>query len=69
MTLSLQVQQYEFTSGTTGERRARFFATGNINRQAFGVRLPVPLDRRGILAGNAIGIELLIEAIRLQARA
>ena len=29
--------------------------TGNINRQAFGVRLPVPLDRRGILAGNAMG--------------
>lgn len=61
--LSLHVQQHEFASGTTGQRRARFFATGNINRQAFGVRLPVPLDRRGILAGNAIGIELLIEAI------
>ena len=29
--------------------------TGHINRQAFGVRLPVPLDRRGILAGNAMG--------------
>jgi polyisoprenoid-binding protein YceI len=34
----LRVQQYEFTSGTTGERRARFFATGHINRQAFGAR-------------------------------
>jgi polyisoprenoid-binding protein YceI len=60
--VSLRVQQHEFTSGTTGERRARFFATGKINRQTFGVRLPVPLDRRGILAGNAIGIDLLIEA-------
>lgn len=38
--------------------------TGNINRQAFGVRLPVPLDRRGILAGNDIGIELVIVATR-----
>jgi polyisoprenoid-binding protein YceI len=65
--VSLRVQQYEFTSGTTGERRARFFATGNINRQAFGVRFPVPLDGRGVLAGNAIGIELLIEAILWQA--
>jgi polyisoprenoid-binding protein YceI len=62
--VSLHVQQYEFTSGTTGDRRARFIATGNINRQAFGVRLPVPLDRRGILAGNDIGIELLIVATR-----
>jgi polyisoprenoid-binding protein YceI len=34
--VSLRVQQYEFTFGTTGERRARFFATGNINRQALG---------------------------------
>jgi polyisoprenoid-binding protein YceI len=58
--VSLHLQQYEFTSGTTGERRARFFATGHINRQAFGVGLPVPLDRRGILAGNDIGIKLLI---------
>jgi polyisoprenoid-binding protein YceI len=58
----LRVQNYEFTSDATGERRARFFATGNINRQAFGVRLPVPLDRRGVLAGNVIGVELLIEA-------
>jgi polyisoprenoid-binding protein YceI len=58
------VQQHEFTSGATGERRARFFATGNINRQAFEVRLPVPLDRHGILADNDIGIELLIEATR-----
>jgi polyisoprenoid-binding protein YceI len=58
----LRVQNYEFTSSATGERRARFFATGNINRQTFGVRLPVPLDRRGVLAGNVIGIELLIEA-------
>jgi polyisoprenoid-binding protein YceI len=62
--VTLRVQQYEFSSGTTGGRRARFFVTGNINRQAFGVRLPVPLDRRGILVGNAIGIELLIEAIQ-----
>jgi polyisoprenoid-binding protein YceI len=60
--VALRVQRHEFTSGTTGERRARFFATGNINRQAFGVRLPVPVDRRGILAGNDIGIELQIEA-------
>jgi polyisoprenoid-binding protein YceI len=60
--VSLRVQKHEFTSGTTGERRTRFFATGKINRQTFGVRLPVPLDRRGILAGHAIGIDLLIEA-------
>ena len=48
--------------GWASETSAAGATTGTINRQTFGVRLPVPLDRRGVLAGNVIGIELLIEA-------
>ena len=67
--VSLHVQQYEFTSGATGEHRARFFA--NRQHQSPGVRGAAPSS-----AGSSRhprrqchGIELLIEAIRLQARA
>jgi len=48
--------------GWASETSAAGATIANINRQTFGMRLPAPLDRSGVLAGNVIGIELLIEA-------
>jgi polyisoprenoid-binding protein YceI len=60
--VALQVQPPRFFRDASGQHRACFTATGRINRQAFGVRFPIPLDRFGVLAGNTITIELIIEA-------
>ena len=58
----LAVNQIRFELNTDGHHDVRFQATGQVNRQDFGVRFGVPLDRQGVLAGNRIDIELDVTA-------
>ncbi|GGF43365.1 YceI family protein [Williamsia phyllosphaerae] len=58
----LAVNQIRFERDANGRRDVRFRATGQVNRQDFGVRFAVPLDRQGILAGNRVDIELDVSA-------
>jgi polyisoprenoid-binding protein YceI len=58
----LTVTQLRFERNADGRHDVRFRATGQVNRQDFGVRFGVPLDRQGVLAGNRISIELDITA-------
>ncbi|WP_445189239.1 YceI family protein [Pseudonocardia sp. Cha107L01] len=60
--VALQVQPPRFFRDESGQHRVRFTVTGRIDRQAFGVRFPIPLDRFGVLAGNTIALDLVIEA-------
>ncbi|MDI9933620.1 YceI family protein [Rhodococcus sp. 1R11] len=58
----LAVTQLRFERDANVRYNVRFLATGQVNRQDFGVRFPVPLDRQGVLAGNRIDIELDVTA-------
>ncbi|MCZ4518914.1 YceI family protein [Rhodococcus ruber] len=58
----LAVTQLRFERDANVRYNVRFRATGRVNRQDFGVRFPVPLDRQGVLAGNRIDIELDVTA-------
>lgn len=58
----LEVTQIRFERDATGRHDVRFRATTQVNRQDFGVRFGVPLDRHGVLAGNRIDIELGVTA-------
>lgn len=58
----LTAAQLRFERDADGRHDVRFRATGQVNRQHFGVRFGVPLDRQGVLAGNRISIELDITA-------
>jgi polyisoprenoid-binding protein YceI len=62
LAVPLLVRETRFVHDPNGRPRLRATATSSIDRQAFGVRVPVPLDRRGVLAGNHIAIGLDIEA-------
>lgn len=58
----LEVTQIRFERDAEGRHDVRFRATGQVNRQDFGVRFGVPLDRQGVLAGNRVDIELGVTA-------
>ncbi|MEW1960403.1 YceI family protein [Kineococcus sp. NPDC059986] len=58
----LEVTQVRFERDAEGRHDVRFRATGQVNRQDFGVRFGVPLDRQGVLAGNRVDIELGVTA-------
>ncbi|WP_380159317.1 YceI family protein [Kineococcus sp. R86509] len=58
----LEVTQIRFERDAEGRQDVRFRATGQVNRQDFGVRFGVPLDRQGVLAGNRVDIELGVTA-------
>lgn len=58
----LAVTQLRFERDANVRYNVRFRASGQVNRQDFGVRFPVPLDRQGVLAGNRIDIELDVTA-------
>ncbi|WP_028937497.1 YceI family protein [Pseudonocardia spinosispora] len=60
----LLVRETRFFPDADGRPRVRVTATSAIDRQDFGVRFPVPLDRRGVLAGNHISIDLDVEAVQ-----
>lgn len=63
----LAVTQTRFERDASGRHDVHFRATGQVNRQDFGVRFAVPLDRQGVLAGNRVDIELDVTARLLDA--
>lgn len=58
----LAVSQIRFERDANGRHDVQLRATGQVNRQDFGVRFAVPLDRQGVLAGNRVDIELEVTA-------
>jgi polyisoprenoid-binding protein YceI len=56
--------QYEGTSiGIRGERRVGFTATGDIDREAFGMTWNQALEAGGVLVGRNVKIELEVQAV------
>ncbi|MBY4131127.1 YceI family protein [Rhodococcus fascians] len=60
--IALSVNKIQFERDANGRRELQFRAAGAVNRQDFGVRFGVPLDRHGVLAGNRVVIELEVTA-------
>ena len=60
--VALRVNQIRFARDVNGRHDVHFCATGQVNRQVFGVRFGVPLDRQGVLAGNRVDVELDVTA-------
>ncbi|AMO06487.1 MULTISPECIES: YceI family protein [Mycobacteriaceae] len=65
--VGLAVTQIRFERDADGRHDVHLRATGQVNRQDFGVRFAVPLDRQGVLAGNRVDIELDVTARLLDA--
>jgi polyisoprenoid-binding protein YceI len=56
--------EYEGESvGLRGERRVGFTATGEIDREAFGITWNQALETGGVLVGRSVKIELDVQAI------
>ena len=57
--------EYEGTSaGLRGETRIGFTATGEIDREAFGMTWNQALETGGVLVGKTVKIELHVQAVR-----
>lgn len=56
---------YHGTSGhPDGDQRSRFTARTTINRETYGLTWNQALDTGGVVLGQAVAIELIIEAVR-----
>jgi len=60
----LKLEVNGFTPDPFGGIRAGFTATGEINRNDFGVDIKMPMDGGGVVVGEKIQITLEIEAVR-----
>lgn len=58
----LAATQLRFERDADGGHELSFRATGQVDRQDFGVRFAVPLDRQGFLAGNRVDVALDVVA-------
>lgn len=61
--LSLEVRVIGFDAGPPGRARARFTATGEMNRKDFGMNWSSTIEGGGVLVGDVVSIKLRIVAV------
>ncbi|MFL5767777.1 MAG: YceI family protein [Actinomycetota bacterium] len=62
--VDLDVEYEGETVGMRGERRVGFTATGEIDREAFGMTWNQALETGGVLVGKKVRLELDVQAVR-----
>jgi polyisoprenoid-binding protein YceI len=65
--IDLEIVRREERSDADGSRRAIYSVKGSLDRRHFGLRWNQDLDVGGVVVGDQIQIEALVEAIRKRA--